>query len=113
MSAADRPDYVRAAPQSIAAWRAGGAVTRATFESHVAALSRALPATPWIVNRCANRYHFAVTFLAACRRGATNLLPPGVGAQATQRLLADYADAFLVEDPLIERALADAPPAAA
>src|SRR4051812_6838768 len=74
---------------------------------------RALPDTRWIVNRCANRYHFAVTFLAACRRGATNLLPPGVGPQAAQNLLINYADAFLVEDPLVERALSDAPDAAA
>jgi acyl-coenzyme A synthetase/AMP-(fatty) acid ligase len=103
--------YVRALPGSIAAWRAGGPVTRATFESHVAAVARALPGTRWIVNRCANRYHFAVVFLAACRRGATNLLPPGVGAQATTGLLENYEGAFLVEDPLVEAALADARPA--
>jgi acyl-coenzyme A synthetase/AMP-(fatty) acid ligase len=104
--------YVHAAPESVAAWRAGGSVTRARFEAHVAAVMRALPDTRWIVNRCANRYHFAVAFLAACRRGATNLLPPGVGPQATQGLMAEYP-AFLVEDELVERALADAPPAAA
>jgi acyl-coenzyme A synthetase/AMP-(fatty) acid ligase len=106
-----KPEYVRAAPESVAAWRAGRPVTRVQFEAHVAAVARALPGTRWIVNRCANRYHFAVTFLAACRRGSTNLLPPGVGPQATQGLLAGYADAFLVEDPLVERALADALPA--
>ena len=105
--------YVRAAPDSVAAWRADGPVTRARFEAHVAGVARALPDSRWIVNRCANRYHFAVTFLAACRRGATNLLPPGVGAQATQGLLESYAGAFLVEDPLVERALAGAAPAAA
>jgi acyl-coenzyme A synthetase/AMP-(fatty) acid ligase len=111
-AAADASSYVRAAPDSIAAWRSGGAVTRATFESHVAAVARALPDSRWIVNRCANRYHFAVTFLAACRRGATNLLPPGVGAQATTGLLESYAGAFLVEDPLVEAALVDAQPTA-
>jgi acyl-coenzyme A synthetase/AMP-(fatty) acid ligase len=105
--------YVRAAPDAVAAWRADGPVTRARFESHVAAVARALPQARWIVNRCANRYHFAVTFLAACRRGATNLLPPGVGAQAAQGLLDSYAGAYLVEDAQIERALADAPAAAA
>jgi acyl-coenzyme A synthetase/AMP-(fatty) acid ligase len=97
--------HVLASPASIAAWRAGGPVDRATFESHVCAVANALPDTRWIVNRCANRYHFAVTFLAACRRGATNLLPPGVGAQATSGLLANYAGAFLVEDPLVQAAL--------
>jgi len=105
-------DYVLAPPASVAAWRAGGPVTRATFESHVAAVARALPDARWIVNRCANRYHFAVAFLAACRRGATNLLPPGVGAQATTGLLESYAGAFLVEDSLVETALAAATPTA-
>ena len=102
--------YVRAAPEAVAAWRATGPVNRATFEAHVAAVARALPDTRWIVNRCANRYHFAVTFLAACRRAATNLLPPGVGPQATQDLLEKYAGAFLVEDPLVEAALREAAP---
>jgi acyl-coenzyme A synthetase/AMP-(fatty) acid ligase len=97
--------YVRAAPGSIAAWRADGPVTRAGLAAHVAAVARALPDTRWIVNRCANRYHFAVTFLAACARGATNLLPPGVGAQATHGLLDSYAGAFLVEDPLVEASI--------
>jgi acyl-coenzyme A synthetase/AMP-(fatty) acid ligase len=98
--------YIRPEPGSIAAWRAGAAVTRAGFAAHVAAVARVLPETRWIVNRCANRYHFAVTFLAACARGATNLLPPGVGAQATHGLLDAYDGAFLVEDPLVEAAIA-------
>jgi acyl-coenzyme A synthetase/AMP-(fatty) acid ligase len=108
MSATGHTPYVRAAPDSVAAWRGGAAITRAVFETHVAAVARALPDTRWIVNRCANRYHFAVAFLAACRRGATNLLPPGVGSQATRGLLDDYPDAVLVEDPLVETALARA-----
>jgi acyl-coenzyme A synthetase/AMP-(fatty) acid ligase len=102
--------YVRAAADSIAAWRHGAAVTRAMLDAHAASVARALPDTRWIINRCANRYHFAVTFLAACRRGATNLLPPGVGAQATTELLDAYPGAYLVEDPLVETALARAAP---
>jgi acyl-coenzyme A synthetase/AMP-(fatty) acid ligase len=105
--------YVRATPDAVAAWRAGAAVTRATFESHVAAVARALPDAHWIVNRCANRYHFAVTFLATCQRGATNLLPPGVGAQATTGLLDHYPGAVLIEDPQVEAALAQAAPTTA
>src|SRR6185369_15269801 len=79
--------YVRAAPDSVAAWRADGPVTRARFEAHVAGVARALPDSRWIVNRCANRYHFAVVFLATYQRGATNLLPPGVGPQARDELM--------------------------
>jgi acyl-coenzyme A synthetase/AMP-(fatty) acid ligase len=60
-----------------------------------------LPDTRWIVNRCANRYHFAVVFLAACRRGATNLLPPGVGPQARDELLGGYPGAQLIEDAFV------------
>jgi acyl-coenzyme A synthetase/AMP-(fatty) acid ligase len=104
--------YVRVAADAVAAWRADGPVTRARFAAHVAAVAGALPASRWIVNRCANRYHFAVTFLAACARGATNLLPPGVGAQATQGLLEQYAGAFLIEDPFVAQAIAGAAPAA-
>jgi acyl-coenzyme A synthetase/AMP-(fatty) acid ligase len=39
-------------------------------------------------------------------------LPPGVGAQATQGLLEQYSGALLVEDALVERALAHAAPSA-
>jgi acyl-coenzyme A synthetase/AMP-(fatty) acid ligase len=97
--------YVRAAGDAIAAWRADGAVPRAQFGRHVAAVAQALPDARWIINRCANRYHFAIGFRAVCQRGATNLLPPGAGAQATRELLDAYG-AFLLEDALVERALA-------
>jgi acyl-coenzyme A synthetase/AMP-(fatty) acid ligase len=97
--------YVTPAADAIAAWRGGVAVTRAQFARHVEFTARALPAPRWIVNRCANRYHFAVAFLAVCRRGATNLLPPGVGPQATAELLGGYEGAWLLEDAVVERAI--------
>jgi acyl-coenzyme A synthetase/AMP-(fatty) acid ligase len=112
------PQYVTAAPAAIAAWRGGVAVSRADFARHVELTASALPQTRWIVNRCANRYHFAVAFLAVCRRGATNLLPPGVGPQATAELLDGYDGAWLLEDAVVERAIEEAstarnpPPAA-
>ncbi|MEO8062556.1 MAG: AMP-binding protein [Pseudomonadota bacterium] len=98
-------EYVTPAPDAIAAWRGGVAVTRSSFARHVELTARALPQTRWIVNRCANRYHFAVAFLAVCRRGATNLLPPGVGPQATAELLGGYEGAWLLEDSVVERAI--------
>lgn len=100
-----RHEYVRPAPDAIAAWRGGVPVTRREFARHVANVARALPDTRWIVNRCANRYHFAVTFLAACRREATNLLPPGVGPQARDELLEGYPGAQLIEDAFVLAAL--------
>lgn len=101
-------EYVRARPATLAAWRAGGPLTRADFARHVCALAHALPDGRWFVNRCANRYRFAVAFHAICARGSTNLLPPGVGAQATDELLADYPGARLIEDDIVEAALAGA-----
>jgi acyl-coenzyme A synthetase/AMP-(fatty) acid ligase len=95
----------RLEPDSIAAWRDGSPVTRASFAQHVEQVARMLPDTRWIVNRCANRYHFALAFLAACRRGATNLLPPGESVQARDELLERYPGAWLIEDPVVNQAL--------
>jgi acyl-coenzyme A synthetase/AMP-(fatty) acid ligase len=89
-----------------AGWLAGTALTRADLARHVTAVADALPDSRWFVNRCANRYHFAVAFLAVCVRGATNLLPPGVGAQATDELLAEYPGSRLIEDALVASAIA-------
>jgi acyl-coenzyme A synthetase/AMP-(fatty) acid ligase len=102
------PGYVTPAPDAPATWRNGVAVSRAEFARHVAAVARALPQARWYVNRCASRYHFAVTFLAVCARGATNLLPPGVSSQAVDELLVDYPGAALVEDGLVSDILAHA-----
>jgi acyl-coenzyme A synthetase/AMP-(fatty) acid ligase len=99
-------EYVRAGPATLAAWRSTGPLTRADFARDVSAVARALPESRWLVNRCANRYHFAVAFHAICARGATNLLPPGVGAQATDELLAQYAGALLIEDDFVKAAMA-------
>ncbi|MBC8027513.1 MAG: acyl-CoA synthetase [Steroidobacteraceae bacterium] len=98
-------DYVHPPATARAAWRQDGPLTRADFARHVAAVMRALPDERWLVNRCGNRYHFAVAFHAICARGATNLLPPGVGAQATDELLARYAGARLIEDGVVESAI--------
>ena len=98
--------YVRAQPRH----PRGLAFRRATVPRRFRAatsssVARALPQTRWFVNRCANRYHFAVAFHAICARGATNLLPPGVGAQATDELLAQYAGAQLIEDDFVVTAM--------
>jgi len=100
-------DYVHAPATARAAWRPDGPLTRADFARHVAAVMRTLPDARWFVNRCGNRYHFAVAFHAICARGSTNLLPPGVGAQATDELLSQYPGARLIEDGFVEAAVAD------
>jgi acyl-coenzyme A synthetase/AMP-(fatty) acid ligase len=97
----------RSGPESIAAWHGGVSITRETFASHVESVARVLPETRWVVNRCVNRYRFAVAFLAVCRRGATNLLPHGDGLRARDELLEGYPGAWLLEDAVVEQALSD------
>ena len=68
----------------------GRIVTVAGFLADVAALAEQLPRRAHIVNLCADRYRFTVTFGAALVRGQTNLLPP----QRTPDFLARLADAY-------------------
>ena len=70
--------------------RAAGAVlfrsrdtvwTGADFLADVAALARALPEAPWLVNGCENRYWFAAVLAAGVLRGQPNLLTGDVSAK--------------------------------
>jgi len=65
-------------------------VTVAGFLADVAALAERLPRRAHVVNLCADRYRFTVTFAAALVRRQTNLLPP----QRTPDFLARLADAY-------------------
>ncbi len=54
---------------------AGHAISVAQFHADIEAVADALPPGDAIVNLCAERYRFTVTFFAACLRGQCNLLP--------------------------------------
>ncbi len=94
--------------------RAAGAVlfrsrdtvwTGADFLADVAALARALPEAPWLVNGCENRYWFAAVLAAGVLRGQPNLLTGDVSAATLGLLARLYPGAVHV----VDRAAPDGP----
>jgi acyl-coenzyme A synthetase/AMP-(fatty) acid ligase len=66
------------------AWHRGRAVSRAEFEAAAHSLAARLPAKPYMVNLCEDRYIFTVAFAAALIAGQTTLLPPSRAPQAVR-----------------------------
>lgn len=73
--AATLPLLPPAPDDAVVAYRDGQAVRRAVFIKHVKALSEQLPNVPRAMNMCADRYWFAVTFLACITRGIVSIFP--------------------------------------
>ena len=85
-------------PESIIAWRAGGAVTLRQFLAEVRQLVTLFPAASHLLNMCSDRYCFSVGLAAAIVAGKVTLLPsthtPGVVRQ-----IRDFAaDVFCLTD---------------
>ena len=92
------PLVSHASPDSIIAWRAGGAVTLRRFLAEVSQLVALFPAGSHLLNMCSDRYRFSVGLAAAIVAGKVSLLPsahtPGVVRQ-----IKDFApDAFCLTD---------------
>ncbi|HZH43174.1 MAG TPA: AMP-binding protein [Lysobacter sp.] len=75
-----------------------GAIDATTFAAHVRALAERLPAAPYAVNLCEDRYRFLVAFCAAAVRGQTTLLPPSRAPAAIDDVLAQHPDAYCLGD---------------
>ena len=58
------------------AYRQGRRISVGQFLGDVSRLADSLPGRPYLLNLCADRYHFAVGFAAALVRRQVNLLPP-------------------------------------
>ena len=63
------------APDSVVAWRAGGAVTLQQFLSEVRQLAALFPIGGHLLNMCSDRYRFSVGLAAAIMAGKVSLLP--------------------------------------
>jgi acyl-coenzyme A synthetase/AMP-(fatty) acid ligase len=83
---------------AIAAWRGASPVTVRELLDDVARAAAALPAASHILNLCADRYHFAVAYLAAIARGQVTLLPPGPTPNVIAGLRAFAPDVYFVSD---------------
>ncbi|MGH8518438.1 MAG: AMP-binding protein, partial [Panacagrimonas sp.] len=87
-------------------WRAGAAIARARFAADLAVVERAIPPGGSLLNLCKDRYHFALLFLAACRRGATNLLPPSEGREDIAEVGAMFSAPPAIDDAAVQTWLA-------
>lgn len=86
----------------IAAWRGTTPVTMRALLDDVARTAAALPEASHILNLCADRYRFAVVYLAAVARGQLALLPPTITPNVIAALRAFAPDAYYVaDDPAI------------
>ena len=84
--------------ESIFAWQNGTAMSAQRFLFDVKSLAEQLPAYPYVLNLCADRYHFAVGFAAAMLRNQTSLLPPNHTPDLIERLSRQYAELYCLTD---------------
>jgi acyl-coenzyme A synthetase/AMP-(fatty) acid ligase len=92
------PLVTHVAPDSIVAWRAGGAVTRQQFLAEVSQLVALLPAGAHMLNMCADRYRFSVGLAAAIVAGKVSLLPSTHTPGVVREIRAFAPDVFCLTD---------------
>lgn len=68
------------------------------FLRDVAQLAALLPARRYILNLCANRYHFTVGFFAALLQRQVSLLPPSHTPDLIAQLRLRYSDVYCLTD---------------
>ena len=85
-------------PDSIFAWQFNQAVSSRRFLSDVLSLAEKLPAHPYVLNLCADRYRFIVVFSAAMLRGQISLLPPNHTPDLINRLSRSYLGLYCMTD---------------
>ena len=63
-------------PEDVVAWHEGAPISAEQFLNDVEYVAAGLPAQPYVLNLCENRYHFLIGFCAALVTGHASLLPP-------------------------------------
>lgn len=85
-------------PGATFAYRQGRRISVEQFLEDVARLAASLPEQPYLLNLCADRYHFSVGFAAALVRKQINLLPPNETPDLIERLAAQYPGVYCLSD---------------
>lgn len=80
------------------AHRQGRSISIEHFLADVSRLAAALPERQYLLNLCADRYHFAVGFAAALVRRQVNMLPPNETPDMIERLAAQYPGVYCLSD---------------
>jgi len=88
----------RRRPDSIFARQNGKPISTQRFLTDVLSLAETLPANPYVLNLCADRYRFTVVFSAAMLRGQISLLPPNHTPDLINRLKQLYPGLYCVTD---------------
>lgn len=95
---ADLPLVQGHRPGAAFAYRDRRAVGVDEFLRDVRQLAAALPQRRHVLNRCADRYRFAVGFAASLLRRQITLLPPNETPDLIARLAAHYPDLYCLSD---------------
>jgi len=80
------------------AYRKGCRLSIERFLWDVSRLAASLPDRRYLLNLCADRYHFAVGFAAALVRRQVSLLPPNETPDLIERLVAHYPGVYCLSD---------------
>ena len=80
------------------AYRQGRCISIEHFLRDVSRLAASLPDRQYLLNLCADRYHFAVGFAAALLRRQVNLLPPNETPDLIERLADQYPGIYCLSD---------------
>ena len=80
------------------AYRSGRQLSVERFLSDVSRLAASLPDRQFLLNLCADRYHFSVGFAAALVRRQINLLPPNETPDLIERLASQYPGVYCLSD---------------
>jgi acyl-coenzyme A synthetase/AMP-(fatty) acid ligase len=80
------------------AFRKGCRLSVERFLWDVSRLAASLPDRRYLLNLCADRYHFAVGFAAALLRWQVSLLPPNETPDLIERLVSQYPGVYCLSD---------------
>lgn len=82
----------------IIARRGGQAWTMAEFRHDVTALAQRLPQRSQVMNLCADRYRFLVSFAAALVRKQVTIMPASTAPEALRAVSQEYMDLYAITD---------------
>jgi len=85
-------------PEAVFAWQNENAISAGRFLTDVISLAERLPAHPYVLNLCADRYRFVVGFAAAMLRDQVSLLPPNHTPELVKRLTQRYTGLYCLTD---------------
>lgn len=85
-------------PDDVIAQRGHAAITRRQFRRDLAALAARLPARPYVLNHCEDRYCFLVGLAAALQRGQVSLFPSNRAPDVLASLAQDYPGVYCLTD---------------